>query len=79
LKLENTRKFLDIAKEHDLTPEQLKYYEGLANRAHLDLIPAGNHLTKVVKGSPINPAFSTKFSKAQPRSEPCYKEQPYSP
>jgi hypothetical protein len=31
LRLDNTRKFLDTAKEHHLSPERLKYYEELAN------------------------------------------------
>lgn len=46
LKLENTRKFLDIAKQHNLTPEQLKYYENLANESLPNLVRVDAYLIK---------------------------------
>lgn len=74
LKLENAREFLDIVKKHDLTPEQLKYYESLANGTNPNLIQKSAHLIKAADNPPENRSFATKFSTAQTLSELHYGE-----
>jgi hypothetical protein len=46
LRLKNTFKFLALAKKYNLTPEELKYYKGLAN-GQQDANPEISRIDKV--------------------------------
>lgn len=63
LRLENTSKFLDIARKHDLSPERLKYYEELANGhypARAETRPAN-----ATENSPAGKVLDGELGKAQ--------------
>lgn len=62
LRLDNTRKLLDMAKEHNLSPERLKYYEELANGSPRLAAEAGN--------IPNRGGLRARLSKGQSAPEP---------
>lgn len=61
LRLDNTLKFLDTAKKHNLSPERLKYYEELANGSAR---PAGE-----TENTPGEGILRARLSKGQSASD----------
>jgi hypothetical protein len=77
LRLKNTFKFLALAKKYNLTPEELKYYKGLANGGQ-DTNPEISRieivLIKAAENSSESQTFSTEYGEDQHLSKPHFDE-----